>query len=338
MKILCGNTNLDFAERICKYLDLKLCKTKINKFVDGEISVVIEENVRHQNCFIIQPTCSNKDNNISVNDSIIELLIIIDALKRGSAYQVNVVIPYYGYSRQDRKDYSRAPISAAVIAKCLESQNINRVIVYDLHAGQIAGFFSNNCPLDNLYVEKYFLSYINIIIKNKKLSLDDIIMVAPDEGAVKNVIRMSKRLGCAAATIFKQRSKPNEIESMRLMGNVENKIAIMVDDIIDTGGTMIKASDLLLENGAKEVYMLACHGLFSGNSIQNISKSKIKKIIVTNTTPISKSIYSCPKINVLDVSWLCAEAIRRQNNGESLRELYSFDDNNQYNYPIQFVT
>jgi len=339
MKIISGNTNTDFAERICNYLDLKLCKTKLTKFADGEISIIIEENVRHQNCFIIQPTCSNKDKNISVNDSIMELLIIVDALKRGSASQVNVVIPYYGYSRQDRKDYSRAPISAAVVAKCLESQNINRVIVYDLHAGQIAGFFSNNCPLDNLYVEKYFLSYItHNIIKNNNISLEDIIMVAPDEGAVKNVIRMSKRLGCAAATIFKQRSKPNEIESMNLMGSVENKIAIMVDDIIDTGGTMIKASNLLLENGAKDVYMLACHGLFSGNSIANINKSKIKKIIVTNTVPVSKHICSSPKINVLDVSWLCAEAIRRQNNGESLKELYTYHDNKQYNYPIEFVT
>lgn len=336
MKIISGNTNIDFAQRICNYLDVKLCKTNITRFADGEVSVIINENVRHQNCFIIQPTCSNKDLNISVNDSIMELLVIIDALKRGSAYQVNVVIPYYGYSRQDRKDYSRAPISAAVVAKCLESQNINRVIVYDLHAGQIAGFFSNNCPLDNLYVEKYFLSYITQKII-KRVSIENIIIVAPDEGAVKNVIRMSKRLGCSAATIFKQRSKPNEIEAMTLMGDVKDKVAIMVDDIIDTGGTMIKASDLLLEKGAKEVYMLACHGLFSGNSIENIKKSRITNVVVTNTIPSSLYHKTCSKIQVIDVSKQCAEAIRRQNNGESLKELYTID-NIEYNYRIEIIS
>ena len=338
MKILSGNTHRDFAERICLHLDMKLCDSKITKFSDGEISVIINENVRHQNCFIIQPTCSNSKHGVSVNDSIMELLVMVDALKRGSAYQVNVVIPYYGYSRQDRKDYSRAPISAAVIAKCLESQNINRVIVFDLHSGQTAGFFSNNCPVDNLYIEKYFLTYISRnIIKENKLELSDIIMVAPDEGAVKNVIRMSKRLGCSAATIFKYRSKPNEIDIMRLMGEVEGKIAIMVDDIIDTGGTMIKASEILLENGAKEVYMLACHGLFSGNAIEKISASNITKVVVSNTTPVENKVQSCNKIEVLDVSWLCAESIRRQNSGESLKELYTFNFDKQFNYPIVFV-
>lgn len=338
MKILTGNTNPQFAERICSYLDKKLCNVEISKFADGETSVVIKENVRHQNCFIVQSTCSNKDKNISVNDSIIELLIMVDALKRGSASQVNVVIPYYGYSRQDRKDYSRAPISAAVVAKCLESQNINRVIVFDLHAGQIAGFFSNNCPLDNLYAEKYFLTYITRdLVKEKKISLEDIIIVAPDEGAVKNVIRISKRIGCQAATIFKNRSKPNEIESMNLMGDVNGKIAVMVDDIIDTGGTMIKASELLIDNGAIEVYMMACHGLFSKNALVNIEKSKISKVIVTNTVTVSEAVKNCKKISVIDVSWVCAEAIRRQNNGESLKELYASDFDSQFNYPINFV-
>jgi len=275
---------------------------------------------------------------MSINDSIIELLIIIDALKRGSASQVNVVIPYYGYSRQDRKDYSRAPISAAVIAKCLESQNINRIIVFDLHAGQIAGFFSNNCPLDNLYVEKYFLTYITkTLLNNNDITIDNIVVVAPDEGSMKNIIRISERIKCSAATFYKSRNNPNEIDKMILMGNISNKVAILIDDIIDTAGTVCRAADELCNNGASSVYVLASHGLFSGDALDRINKSCIKKVVVSNTCHISKDIINkCNKIQVLDVSWICAEAIRRQNFGESLRELYNYD-NQTYNYPINFV-
>jgi ribose-phosphate pyrophosphokinase len=240
---------------------------------------------------------------------------------------VNVVIPYYGYSRQDRKDYSRAPISAVVVAKCLESQHINRVIVFDLHAGQISGFFSNNCPLDHLYFEKYLLSYIQTNIQTQNnLTNKDIIIIAPDEGAVKNAIRVSSRLNCGAATIFKSRINPNEVDNMKLMGNVEGKIAIMVDDMIDTGGTMCKGVDLLLENGAKEVYMLACHGLFSGSALERIKNSRIKKIIVSNTVPHSAAIRNMSKIDIIDISFLCSEAIKRHNNGESLSHLYKYKE------------
>ena len=302
MKIFSGNTNKDFALRICDHLNIQMGNATINKFADGEIHVTIHDNIRQENCFIIQSTCRNIDTNISVNDSIMELLVMIDALKRGSAQSVNVVIPYYGYSRQDRKDYSRAPISAAVIAKCLESQHINRVIVFDLHAGQIAGFFSNNCPLDHLYFEKYLLSYIQLnILEPNMLTKDDIIIIAPDEGAVKSAIRVSSRLNCAAATIFKSRLNPNEVNMMKLMGNVDGKIAIMVDDMIDTGGTMCKGVDLLLENGATEVYMLACHGLFSGSAIERIQNSRIKKIAVSNTVPHSNEIHSISKIDIIDI-------------------------------------
>ena len=249
MKIFSGSTNKEFALRICKHLNLELGKAEITNFLDGECRIVINENVRQENCFIVQSTVLNSELNMSVNDSIMELLIMIDALKRGSAQYVNVVIPYYGYARQDRKDYSRAPISAAVVANCLQSQNIDRVIVFDLHAGQIAGFFSNNCPLDNLYFEKYLISYIitNIMGNNSghNITKDDIIIISPDEGAVKSAHRISKRLECGMATLFKSRSNPNEIETMKLMGDVKNKIAIMVDDIIDTGGTMCKAANIL---------------------------------------------------------------------------------------------
>jgi ribose-phosphate pyrophosphokinase len=338
MIIIGGNSNTDFAERICKHLGHKLCDAVISSFKDGESYINIKENVRHKNCFIIQPTCSNSDKNMSINDSIIELLIIIDALKRGSADQVNVVIPYYGYSRQDRKDYSRAPISAAVIAKCLESQNINRIIVFDLHAGQISGFFSNSCPLDNLYVEKYFLTYItNNLLKELNITRNDIIVVAPDEGSMKNIIRISQRINCGAATFYKSRNNPNEIDKMILMGDIKGKVAIIIDDIIDTAGTICKAANELCENGALYVYVLAAHGLFSGNAIEKINASCITNVIVSNTCYISEEVKTkCSKLKVLDVSWLCAEAIRRQNYGESLRELYNYD-NPIYNYPIGFL-
>ena len=338
MKIFSGNTNKEFAIRICRHLNLPLGNADITKFADGEIHINIHENVRQENCFIIQSTCRNVDENISVNDSIMELLIMIDALKRGSAANVNVVIPYYGYSRQDRKDYSRAPISAAVIAKCLESQNIDRVIVFDLHAGQIAGFFSNRCPLDNLYCEKYIMSYIKTnIIANCNDGRDEVIIIAPDEGAVKSAIRISTRLKCAAATIFKSRIKPNEIHMMKLMGDVKGKIAVMVDDMIDTGGTMCKAADLLIENGAKEVYMLACHGLFSGNAMEKINNSCIKKIVVSNTVSHRKAIHKSEKIDIIDVSYLCSQAIQRHNNGESLSHLYKFDEGDFEPFTVDII-
>jgi len=328
MKIFSGTNNKKFAKCISKHLDIDLSSLEITKFADGEIKVIVKETVRHHDCYIVQPTCRNNsssENSInSVNDNIMELFIIIDALKRGSARSVNVIMPYYGYQRQDRKDYSRAPISAAIIAKCLESLNINKLIVFDLHAGQIAGFFSNNCPLDNLYTEQFFIKYIkqNIL---KKHSIDDIILVAPDEGAVKNNFRIASKLGCNNASIFKNRKKANEIDVMQLIGNVENKIVIMVDDILDTGGTACSAAKLLKEKGAIEIYFFVCHGLFSNSALKRIEESEFSKVIVTNTIPHDNSIIHSKKIDIIDVSWLCAATIKKQNKGESLTELYNED-------------
>jgi ribose-phosphate pyrophosphokinase len=319
MKLFTGSANTLFAQKISENLGIPLSQAKVSTFADGEISVVIGDNVRQENCYIIQPTCINYDNNTSVNDALMELLIMVDALKRGSAKTVVAVIPYYGYSRQDRKDYSRAPISAAVVAKCLESANIDRIIVYDLHAGQIAGFFSNKCPLDNLYAEKYFKIYIQNQIAKKH---DNICIVAPDEGAVKTAFRMSDRLNCSSATIFKSRNKPNEIAIMKLMGDVRNKVTIMIDDIIDTGGTICRAAELLKENGALEIYVFIVHGLFSRDAIKKIEASQISNLVVTNTVPHRKEVLECSKIEVIDVSRLCSEAIKRNNIGESLKELY----------------
>lgn len=321
MKIFSGSCNKEFALNICKHLNIELSKLEVSAFADGEIKIVIGETVRHHDCYIVQPTCRNNHNDTSVNDNFMELLIIIDALKRGSARTVNVIMPYYGYQRQDRKDYSRAPISASIIARCLESLNINKLIVYDLHAGQISGFFSNNCPLDNLYTEQFFIKYIRKnILKNH--SINDIILVAPDEGAVKSNFRIASKLGCNNASIFKNRKNANEIDTMQLIGNVENKIVIMVDDILDTGGTACSAAKLLKEKGAIEIYFFVCHGLFSRTALSKISESNFSKIIITNTIPQDKGVLENDKIDIIDVSWLCAETIKKQLNGESLTELY----------------
>ena len=324
MKIFSGTTNENFAKRVCSYLDKSLAELKISRFNDGEIRIIVEENVRQEDCFIIQPTCRSEHN--SVNDSFVELLVLIDALKRGSAKSVNLVIPYFGYQRQDRKDYSRAPISAAVMARCLESQNINRVIVYDLHAGQISGFFSNRCPVDNLYSEQYFIQYIKTKLL-QDINKDDLIIVAPDEGAVKTNLRIASKLGCDAATIYKKRDKNCQIETMKLMGEVNNKTVIMVDDIIDSGGTACKAAEILKDNGANKIYFMACHGLLSKNALDNINNSCFEKVIITNTVPHTTEILEHPKIDIIDVSWICAEAIRRQQEGNSLKILY---DNSSY--------
>ena len=322
MKLFSGNTNYEFSKKIANHLNTDLSKIQITRFADGEIKVNINECVRQEDCVIIQPTCRNLDNQTSVNDSIMELLIIIDALKRGSSKSIIVIVPYFGYQRQDRKDYSRAPISASVVATCLESLNINKIIVFDLHAGQISGFFSNNCPLDNLYSEQYFLKYIrqNII---PKFSMSDLIVVAPDEGATKNNYRIASYIGCDIASIFKSRKKDNEVSVMKLIGEVKDKVVIMVDDMIDTAGTACAAISLLKEQGAREIYFFACHGLLSKNALERINNSKLTKLIVTNTIPHKKEVFENDKIDIIDVSWLCAQSIHRHLNGISISELYN---------------
>jgi ribose-phosphate pyrophosphokinase len=322
MKIFSGTSNIDFSLKVANHLNLNLAKVKIGRFADGEINIIVEENVRKQDCYIIQPTGPSL--NQTPNDNFMELLILCDALKRGSANSVNVVMPYYGYQRQDRKDYSRAPISAKVIASCLEAQNINRVIVFDLHAGQIQGFFSSKTPFDNLYVESNFIDYI----KNNNFNLDKVIIISPDEGGMKRAVRVSNKLGVGMGTIYKERSEANVVNTMSLMGNVKGKICILVDDMIDTAGTATKASKLLKDKGAEEIYMFACHGIFSGKALENIYNSEFTKVIVTNTLNQDrhfekiKELNLEEKIDIIDVSWMCAEAIRRSNYGESLKELY----------------
>ena len=333
MKIISGTANRPFSIKIAEYLDNQLCQVDIGTFNDGEKSIVIQENVRKQDCFIVQPTGPSE--NGSPNDNFMEILILIDALKRGSANSVTVVMPYYGYERQDRKDYSRAPISARVIATCLEALKVDRVITFDLHAGQIQGFFSCDTPVDNLYVESYFIKYIRESII-KKNNLNDIVIVSPDEGAVKRAVRISNKLGTGMNMIYKERNAPGEISKMVLMGDVENKICIMVDDMIDSGGTACKAASVLKQYGAKEIYMLACHGILSENAIEKIHNSCFDRVIVSNTLNQERHLnkikeLKCLKLVTIDVSWMCGEAMRRSIHGESLKELYDKTDKN-YNY------
>jgi len=329
MKIFSGTANRDLAEKVCSHLDKKLSDINISKFSDGEIKLVINENVRKKECYIIQPTGPSE--NSSPNDNYIELFILIDALKRGSASSVTVVMPYYGYERQDRKDYSRAPISARVMATCLESLGVDRVITFDLHAGQIQGFFSSNTPLDNLYLESYFLKYIRKkIIKNMD-NLDDLVMVAPDEGGMKRAVRMANKLCVSTATIYKERNIPNQISRMVLMGDVKEKICIIVDDIIDTAGTACKAAEVLKENGALGIYMFVSHGILSGPAIERITNSNFDKVIISNTLDQTYKELG-EKIEVIDISWMCSEAMKRSVFGESLKELYDKnidDDDNE---------
>ena len=326
MKIFSGTSNKDFALLVCEHLDVSLGDANVSKFSDGEISLIINENVRKEDVFVIQSTGPSIKN--SPNDNILELEIFIDALKRGSARSVTAVIPYYGYQRQDIKDYSRAPISARVVSTCLEALGVDRVIIFDLHAGQIQGFFSSRTPVDNLYVESYFIKYIrrNILNVNNpltdSLNLSDLVIVSPDEGGMKRAVRISRKLKCATATIYKDRQKANEINKMVLMGNVKNRIAVLVDDIVDTAGTACKAAEILYNNGASSIYMLACHGVLSGPAIERITNSQFTKVIVSNTLEISDTIKSNKKIDIIDVSWYCAEAMRRSLIGKSLKELY----------------
>ena len=327
--IISGTSNPNFSKKVADHLGNKLADVKINKFANGEINVVINQSVRNKNCVIIQTTSSSKHN--SPNDNIMELFVLLDALKRGSAKSVSIVMPYYAYERQDRKDYSRAPISAAVISKCLESLNADRIIVYDLHAGQIQGFFPNHIPLDNLYVEPYFIKYIHNFILSE-FNNKDLVIVSPDDGGVKNAVRISSKLDCSCATIYKERKEANKVSKMTLMGDVRDKVVIIIDDIIDTGGTAMKAAQTLHSFGSKKIYLMATHGLLSNNAAEKLNDSLFDEIIITNTTPyICKRRFD--KIKILDVSWLSAEAIKRQTTGQSLSELY--DTNNTYNLEFE---
>jgi ribose-phosphate pyrophosphokinase len=314
--LLSGSTNPELAKKISERLERPLGVIESRKFSDGEIFAEIKENVRGRAVYVIQSTCA------PVNDSLMELLIIMDALKRASAKEINVVIPYYGYSRQDRKVSPRTPISAKLTADLLTVAGATRVVSIDLHAGQIQGFF--NIPFDNLYAMPVIHQYIeaNILPEVEKRK-GEIIIISPDAGGVERARALAKRFNSNVAIIDKRRIGPNVAKAMNIIGDVQGKTAIIIDDMIDTAGTLTEAANAVLKHGADKVYAAATHGVLSGSAIQRINESQIEQVILTDTIPLSDAAKSSPKIKQLSISHLLAEAIYRIHHYDSVSSLFT---------------
>jgi len=308
LAIFSGNSNPVLAQKICDYLGMELGGAKVKRFSDGEIQIEINENVRLKDVFIIQSTCS------PVNDNLVELLLMIDAFKRASARRITAVMPYYGYARQDRKVAPRVPISAKLVADVLTVAGADRVITMDLHAGQIQGFF--NIPVDNLYATPILLKYIKEHFKGR------LAVVSPDAGGVERARAFAKRLDADLALIDKRRDAPNQVKSMSVIGNVSDKTVIILDDMADTAGTLIRAADAIMEKGAKEVHACISHPVLSGPAVGRIMESALKSIVVTDTIPLNEEACACSKITVLSISELVGEAIIRSHTGSSVTSLF----------------
>ena len=309
MKILTGNSNKQLSNKISKNLKNKLVNTSIRKFADGEIYIEINENIRGNSIFIIQSVSS------PANDNLMELLLCIDALKRSSAKNITAVIPYFGYARQDRKVVPRTSISAKLVSNLITNAGADRVVTVDLHAGQIQGFF--DIPVDNLFATPIFAKHIKKKIKSK-----NIICVAPDVGGVERARALGKKLDVGLAIVDKRRPSPGKSQVMNVIGNVKNKICILTDDIIDSGGTIVNAADALIKRGAKEVHVYATHGVFSGDAVKKIKNSKIKNLVITDSIDSSDKLKKVRNIEVLSISILLAEAIKRISNSTSVSDLF----------------
>ena len=310
MKILSGTSNLKLSKDISKNLKLKLINTNIRRFADGEIYIEINENIRGNSVFVIQSTSN------PAHDNIMELLLVIDALKRSSAKTITAVIPYFGYARQDRKVAPRTSISAKVVANLISNAGATRVVTVDLHAGQIQGFF--DMPVDNLYTAPLFAKYIKKNLGSKKL-----ICVSPDVGGVARTRSLATRIKADLAIIDKRRPAPGKSEVMNIIGDVKNKTCIIVDDIIDSGGTIVNAVEALKKNGANEVYVFITHAVLSGDAVNKIKKSKIKKLIITDTIDNAQKLKNNNKIQVLSIASLMSEAIKRIANSNSVSDLFN---------------
>ncbi|KAI8910139.1 phosphoribosyltransferase-like protein [Gorgonomyces haynaldii] len=311
IKIFAGNSHVEFARLVAKRLGLELGKCTVSKYSNMETAVTIGESVRDEDVFLIQSGCGE------INDNLMELLVMINACKTASARRITAVVPCFPYARQDKKDKSRAPITAKLVANMLTVAGANHVITMDLHASQIQGFF--NIPVDNLYAEPSTLKYIRDTILGEK----GVVIVSPDAGGAKRATSIADKLDVEFALIHKERKKANEVSRMVLVGDVRDRICILVDDMADTCGTLGLAAKVLLENGATEVYAMVTHGVLSGKAIQVIKDSALKKIIVTNTIPQEHNLAVCPKLDQIDVSSTFAEAIRRTHNGESISYLFT---------------
>ncbi|OGS27472.1 MAG: phosphoribosylpyrophosphate synthetase [Elusimicrobia bacterium RIFOXYB2_FULL_48_7] len=309
IKIFSGSANPELAKSIAKELKAEPGKIFVSRFADGEIRVKIDENVRGKDCFIIQPTCP------PVNDHIMELLIIMDALMRASAKRITPVLPYYGYARQDRKAEPRVPITAKIVANLITACGADRILAMDLHAGQIQGFF--DIPVDHLYANPVFLHYFKS--KNYVSKKHELCVVSPDAGGVERARAFAKRLEASLVIIDKRRPAPNQSSIMHIIGDVKGKTAVVLDDLIDTGGSLINAANALKKEGACRVLASCSHGVLSGDAIERIEKSSIEKLIITDSIPLRRK---SDKITVLSVGRLLADAIRRIHNEESVSTLF----------------
>jgi ribose-phosphate pyrophosphokinase len=310
LSIFSGNSNRALAEEICRFVEIPLGRSDVTHFSDGEIYVEIGENVRGVNCFVVQPTC------LPVNESLMELLIMIDALKRASAGAIVAIMPYYGYARQDRKAKPRTPISAKLIANLITAAGADRALAMDLHAGQIQGFF--DIPFDHLYAMPVLIDELRAL----GYGGDDTVIVSPDAGGVERARAFSKRVGASLAIIDKRRPAPNVSEIMNIVGDVKGKKAVIVDDIIDTAGTLTNAASAIMKAGAASVAATASHAVFSGKAIQRITDSPLSHVVVTNTIPLSEAGQQCSKIRVKSVGRLLGEAIKRIHHGDSISSLF----------------
>lgn len=307
--ILTGNANAPLAEKIADKLQKPLSRADVKRFSDGEVFVEIHENVRGRDAYVIQSTCP------PVNDNLMELLVLIDALRRASAKEITAVIPYYGYARQDRKVAPRTPISAKLVANLLVSAGATRVLAMDLHAGQIQGFF--DIPLDNIFAMPIMLEHMRKVLPEK-----DLVIVSPDAGGMERARAYAKRLNATVAMIDKRRIRANVAQAMNVVGEVEGMTALVIDDMIDTAGTLTEASHAVMKNGAKEVYAAGIHGLFSGPAIERIMASPIQKVFTTDSVLLSEAAKNCPKIHQLSSAPLIAEAISRIHNYDSVSNLF----------------
>ena len=309
MKLLAGNSNKSLSQKISKYLKTRLVNSKIKKFSDGEIYVEINENIRGNNIFIIQSISS------PANDNLLEMLLCIDALKRSSAKNITAVIPYFGYARQDRKVVPRTSISAKLVSNLITKAGADRVVTVDLHSGQIQGFF--DIPVDNLFATPIFYRHIK-----KKLKLNNIVCVSPDAGGIVRTRGLSKLLDVGLAIVDKRRPTPGKSEVVNVIGEVKNKVCIIVDDIIDSGGTIVNAAKMLKAKGAKEIHVYITHGVLSGEAVERIKSSPIKNLVITDTIDNSKKVNNIKNIQILTISNLLGEALKRISNSTSVSDLF----------------
>ncbi|HEX3467881.1 MAG TPA: ribose-phosphate pyrophosphokinase [Candidatus Elarobacter sp.] len=314
--VFSGSSNRQLAEEIAKKMQTRVGNALVDRFKNDECRIEIRENVRGAEVFVVQSLCRSPQG-ATVNDSIMELLLIIDALRRASANRITAVIPYYGYAKQDKKTKGREPISAKLVANVIENAGAERIVTLDLHAAQIQGFF--DIPVDNLMAAPTLCNYL----KNQNLQGDRIVVVSPDAGGVPRAETFAKRLKSNLAVIIKRRPEPDVSEVTHIVGDVEGKIAVVVDDMISTGGTLVKAAEALRKRGATDVYTLATHGIFAGDAIAQFESSEINKVIVTNTIPLASD---SSKVEQLSIAQILADAIKRITSNRSVSELFNGDD------------